>query len=354
MTRNPNDVPANRIKVFAHTETYGPEHGFRSGTKLHPIPTDFFFTDAGLGDFICYSVAILWAAKHCPWVCGNLRVPRFLIPFMERIMRRHRHWKILDGEIPYQSSNETPIIGPNLTDEHGNNLTPQLINATGAHLVDLGFMYYCNMQKAPPETYYPKLELLPHELLPEVAALKGQYVVFTPGGITSSRTVRGRHLNPLIEYVLSRGLTPVFLGKTDFSNSIITQFDESVNYGAGLNLIDKTNLFQAAAIMENAICVTGLDNGLLHLACCTEATVLFGYNIAGPEFREPRRKHGKLINITVPKEKLPCIHCQDNFKLLSSHSFHECFYGDTLCIDLLFENNAEKWKRAIDSVSPPA
>lgn len=351
---SPNDELPARIRVLAHQETFGTEYGFRAGTKINPIPCNFFFTAGGLGDFLCYMVAILWNARYCPWVRGTLRVPAFFVPLAERLLRRHRHWTVLNGEIPYTVEDGTPMIGPELTDQNGTNLTPQLINATGAHLVDLGFIYFSNKNPAPAEAHYPQLRTLPHELPPEVKALKRQYVVFTPGGVTSSRTVTAKHINPLIEYVCELGLTPVFLGKADFSGKIITQFDPNILFSKGLNLIDKTNLFQCAAIMENALCVTGLDNGLLHLAACTEATILFGYNIASPKQREPRRDWGKLINIEVPESELPCINCQDKIKLLSTHSFHTCLYGDSLCIDLLFGNNAEKWKRAIDSVLPPA
>jgi hypothetical protein len=352
---NPNDVSPGHIKVMTHQETFGEEFGLRAGTRLHPVPMEFVLTDAGMGDFICFSSAILWLAQNTPWVRGTLYAPKFLLPFLERILKKHRHWRVRNGEQGITGDPATPLIGPNLMDEKGVNLTPQLINATGAHLVDLGFIYYANMQKAPPGVYYPKLHLTPQELPPEVSALRGRYVVFTPGSVTSSRTVLAKHLNPLIDYVLERGLTPVFLGKGKFSSdNIITQFDPNIAYGKGVNLINRTDLFQAASIMENAACVLGLDNGLLHLASCTNAKIIFGYNIAGPEFREPRRNWGHTVNLTVPRSQLACIHCQDRVKMLATHSFHFCLYGDTLCIDMLFENEGERWKKAIDYLLPLA
>lgn len=353
MSKNPNDIAAPRFRTMAHVELFGEEHWMRDRTAVRPVPADFFFNGSGLGDYICFMSAILWLAKNAPWVRGTLRVPTFFKPLAEHWLKKKPHWNVLDGEqTRYTFRGDSPIVGPDLTGEDGTNLTPQLLNPLGSHLVDLGFAYYCNMCPAPLDATYPRLNPSA-PLPPELAKLKGQYVVFTPGGVTTSRMVKARHLNPLIDYVRKLGLTPVFLGRGNYSGGLNAQFDPEINYGAGINLINKTDLFEAAAIMERGVCVLGLDNGLLHLAATTEASVIFGYNIASPKFREPRRTWGRLENVTVTREKLPCIHCQDHIKMLFTHSFHSCLYGDQKCIDLLFENDAEKFKKAIDGMLPP-
>lgn len=345
-----NEVPPPAITTCSHMETWGPAHGMREGTKLKPFPANYFFNDGGMGDYINYLSAILWLAKNAPWVHGNLYCPKSFFQFAERVLRQCINWKVIDGESrPFEMRGDSPIIGPELK-VNGENVTPQLINATGAHLMDLGFIYYTNQSKAPPDVMLPRVKLKPEELPRQVAKLKGKYIVFTAGAIVAVRQLRAHHLNPIIEHAVLRGMTPVFLGKTETYAGLTTHYDKQINYAAGLDLRDQTDMLQAASVMRDALCVIGLDNGLLHLAATTEATVLFGYNITGPEFRAPRRNWGHTVHMTVPKERLACAHCQDHIKMLSTHSFHYCLYGDTRCIDILFENEGQAWKSAIDKL----
>ena len=111
---------------------------------------------------------------------------------------------------------------------------------------------------------------------------------------------------------------------------------------------DKTEIFQAAALIHKAKMIIGHDNGLLHLAGCTDTPIVFGYNIASPEHREPRRKVGKVFNVVVTPEELVCSFCQSRTNFVIGYNFQQCFYGDLKCIDMLFEDNGARWKRQID------
>lgn len=325
----------------------GPEHGWRPGTQIRKTDYKFLFNAGGMGDYICYMPSLLWVAKHCPWIHGTLYVSTFFIEFAEKILSPYPNWAVADGA-KINIDHMTAFVGPELVVQ-GQNISRQLLNATGANLVDLGFAYYTNQQCAPPGTLYPKLpDTRPEKVYFEVRPFLGKYVVFTPGAVTESRRTTGKHVNPLIEFVISKGLTPVFLGKAGFADTVRTNFAEDIRYDLGIDLREKTTLLQAAAIMEHAVCVLGLDNGLLHLASCTNANVIFGYNITKVQDREPKRLWGRLLNVSVPSAELPCIACQSNGKLMVNHSYHKCYYGDTKCVDMLFSGG--RFERAIEEI----
>ena len=95
------------------------------------------------------------------------------------------------------------------------------------------------------------------------------------------------------------------------------------------------------------------DNGLLHLAACVPGNIIFGYNIAAPSQRRPvRRLSGILMDITLTKEELSCIHCQTRMKQQNLINFRNCFYGDVACLGKLFENGSERWIRALSDLLP--
>jgi len=340
-----NEPGENPYTSARTTITAGERLGFRPGSIIRQTPVQYFFNGGGLGDYINYSAAIVWLSENCPWILGTVFTPSFFVPLLRRILSGKLRWQVLPGEqITYDRS--ICKLAPEL-ELNGTNISPQLLNATGAHLMDLGFAYYANKNAAPAGWTLPALNFSEEELPLQLRKLRGQYVVFTPGGVTPTRTVFGRHLNPIINFTVEQGLTPIFLGKSEIGGSVFPKFASDIDYGKGIDLRDKTDLLQAAAIMQHSLCVTGVDNGLLHLAALTDANIAFGYTITGPAFRGPRRRAGVTKNIEVARKKLPCINCQDHIKMLINHSFHSCLYGDTKCVDLLFEGQGEKWKLAI-------
>jgi hypothetical protein len=288
-----------------------------------------------MGDYVNYTTALLWVAQNLPWVHGQIYVSSFFMDFLEVIFRDYPKWSVHDGSAIRIEPHDC-FIGPEIQME-GQNITRQLANATGAHLMDLGFQYYTNQQAAPPGVMLPRLPATrPQKVHWEVRPHLGKYVVFTPGSVVPARATTAKHLNPLIEFCVSQGLTPVFLGKNNFAQGMKVNFDEGIRFDLGIDLRDKTTILQAASVMEHAVCVLGLDNGLLHLAAATDANVIFGYNITTIAQRVPRRNWGETLNLALTPQELACTACQANGKLMINHTYHKCYYGDTKCIDLLF------------------
>ncbi len=336
------------FRTYARTVILGPAQGYREGTVVPTFPLNFAYADGGMGDYICWTSGMLWVAKNCPFIEGRLFAPAFFIEFVRRAFRDIPRWKVFLAErIQEHYEKDSLVLGPGL------NGHLQLLNAVGTHLLDLGFNYFANMGDpkvtAAGDYHYPEFDFpasaIPRELTPK------KYVVLTPGGTTPTRTVPGEAWIPIADACLSRGLTPVFLGKRGMTKEHTAIFPEGVPYEKGLDLRDQTTTLEAAAIMQHAACTIGLDNGLLHLAACVPSDIIFGYNIAGPSQRRPvRRLPGRIIDVTLTPEELACIHCQTRMKQQNLINFKNCFYGDVRCTKMLFEDNSARFIRALEEI----
>ncbi len=332
---------------------YYPDWGFRPGTPCFPLTMNFIFLNGGMGDYITWAQPIRWLASQATWINGILICPTYFKELAEYWLKPYPKWKFHDyqevKDIP--KIDDTPFRGPVM-------LNNEALNATGAHLLTCGWVYFTNKECAPEGwDSYPPIEQahLNQVELPEGEArglVDKRYAVITTGVTTESRKVPGKYWNYVIEHVVARGMTPVFLGKevvtTGNPKNIYTKYDEVLRFDLGVDLRNKTTLMQAAAIMSNAAVVIGHDNGLLHLAGCTEVPIVFGYNLASPQHRQPRRPTGKVFNVTLTDAELACNHCQSRTNFVIGYNFRTCFYGDNKCIDMLFDNEAARWKKQID------
>ncbi len=340
----------------------GPEHGFQPDTKVPQWVHNYVFNDEGLGGQINYSIATTWLARNQPQIHGRVWCEQFLVPLMKDIHAPYDNWKVLpSNQMAQLLESGTAIIGPLLA-KNGAPQPRQFFQCFGAHPADVGTSMY--LSSLLPDAELPILDYPASQLQPNIKRLQGKYVVFTAGGTTPIRTMTGSHLNPLIAYVKTLGLTPVFLGKRDLLNTgkVSTAFADDTDYSAGIDLRDQTPLKSAALIMQHAACTVGIDGGLLHLAAVMkDSRIVFGYNITTVEHRVPRRTHGKTVNVTLTKEELPCIGCQSEWKQVPNTMFDECNYSKgrfgwdetkperaRACLRIMFENDSERFKRAID------
>lgn len=335
---------------------YYPERtGFRPNTPMFPLKLNFLFMNGGMGDYLTWIQPILWLANEATWIEGTVVCPTYFKEILDYFLKPFTTWRYADYKditsIP--EFKDVPFRGPV-------ELARESLNATGAHLSTCGWVYFTNKDKPAPgyEHYaqFPAKFLESLELPPEAAALNPKkYAVITTGITTNSRAVPQGGWNPIIDHIRSKGLTPVFLGKstmeTGNASNVLTGWVDGTNYAAGLDLRDKTTLLQAAAIMHKAAFVIGHDNGLLHLAGCTpDVPIIFGYNIAAPEHRRPSRPNGRVFDITLTPKELACIHCQSNTNFVIGYNFKECFYKDLACMKMLFERNGIRWLQQIDHV----
>lgn len=187
--------------------------------------------------------------------------------------------------------------------------------------------------------------------------LPSKYIVVTTGFTSKTREWVPESIDGVVDFILKQGYTPVFIGRSETHSGLnqIIKGNFKADYSKGINLIDKTNLFEAHAIMANSKCVVGLDNGLLHLACMSDATVVFGFTSVTPEHRLPYRynKLGWNCYSVVPPESLGCRFCQSNMIFALEHSFTDCFYKDFECTKQLSSNLfIEQIKVALEPKTP--
>lgn len=340
-----------------------PEWGFRPNTPMYPMNMNFIFLNGGMGDYLCWMRPIQWMMECAPWLRGTLIHPTYLTEIVEYFMKDHKTWSHSDYKrlAEIQGDNQVPYRGPVV-------LQNESLNATGAHLFTCGWVYFTNKECAPEGKdskglewkYYPKFgeDFLTGVELPSEVPEPGTYAVITTGITTPSRHIKPEYLNMIIEYVHSLGLKPVFLGKsmveTGNRTNIHTDFNKSVRYDLGVNLVNKTTLRQAASIISKSKVIIGHDNGLLHLAGLTETPIVFGYNLASPKHRRPLRPTGQVYDVVLPEGALNCYLCQSKTNLNIGYNFRQCFYNDLKCFDLLFADNAKLWRDQIDLALNPS
>ena len=339
---------AKKIKTKGHKEVSA--FGWRPESKLPIYPANFVLTGGGLGDYICHMTAFKWLAETQPHVEGRLFCAQPFLDVAKYIMKDYEHWSVYDPANVEQVIKKFEML-----------LTPaqyiKYIDAVGSHLLDLGFKYYAKLD-APPKDYNYMVDLSEYKSgkdwgLPE------KYAVLTPGYTTEVRMMRGKYLNELSQYLKEKDITPVYLGKKDFTVSGKNHqvaphykgyFSEDFDPSLGIDLREKTTLLECVEIIGGAQMILGVDNGLLHFAGCTTTPIVFGHTITEPRHREVRRRDGEVINIVISKNHLPCSGCQSNMRFIPFHDFKHCLYGDRACIDMLFGNNCVTWKRAIDHI----
>jgi hypothetical protein len=322
---------------------------FRPGTELPIIRYSIVMQGAGMGDHICQMPAIIWNARNCPWMRCRVFCIKDLVPIFANILQEYPQYSV------HALDHINELVEPGSL-MRGAGITmngvkySQLANGTGGHLVDLGFQYFCNIFPPPPGAdVFPKLTFADPPALP-AGLFPKTYVVFTTGAISLNRTVPGHYWNPIIKHVQSKGLTPVFLGKSQCVKNMATNYPEGCNYKSGLDLRDKTSLLEAAWIMKNSAVTIGLDNGLIHLAALTDAPLICAYNMVEPEHRRPKRLDGKWAEIVLTREELACKGCQSHMKSMFPHTFIRCLYGDNACVHLIFDRNSKRWTDAIDEI----
>lgn len=350
---------SRRLQGLAFEEVTLNQRHFLPNTTLPVMRYNYIFKDSGIGDYICYMPAMLWTAQNNPWVSGRIVVAELFHEFALNIMRGHERWSVYPAEkfdeIPDDlSMSRGPGIEIRAELADGKKMTIknyQLVNGTGGHLVDLGFMYFVNKfrpkawdDKYPGWDFHPQIDF---SIWPgKKDILHNKYVVFTTGATTEARSVPGQYWNPIIDYVKSLGFTPVFLGVRQLVDLKI-KYKDGCNYAEGIDMRDKTTLMEAAWVMKNAAAVVGLDNGLIHLASCTDANVVAAYNIVDPSDRRTKRGGGGWAEIYLTESELACTGCQTNMTNMFPHNFNKCLYHKTRCIDMLFSDGASRFIRAL-------
>lgn len=136
------------------------------------------------------------------------------------------------------------------------------------------------------------------------------------------RSILPEEIVRIAEYVASKGLIPVYAGKTGAisiwkNNLAKTDFEYP---GFGEDLMDKTTLLELATIMGQSKAVVGMDSGPIHLAFTTDVPVVCGFTTIEPDLRIPYRGLAKTETVTP---NIVCNFCESNWSL-NTWNFNNC------------------------------
>jgi ADP-heptose:LPS heptosyltransferase len=136
------------------------------------------------------------------------------------------------------------------------------------------------------------------------------------------RTIIASEIKKIAEYVYSKGLIPVYVGKTGAmsiwkSHLAKSDFDYP---GFGVDLRDKTSFLELASVMKKSRAVVGMDGGPIHIAFTTDVTVVCGFTTVSPSLRIPYRGIAKTIAV-IPN--IACNFCESDWSL-DTWNFNNC------------------------------
>lgn len=139
------------------------------------------------------------------------------------------------------------------------------------------------------------------------------------------RTVLPDEIRKVAEYVASKGLTPVYVGRRGKisiwkNNPAISDFEYP---GFGVDLRDQTSLIELASIMAESRAVVGMDSGPIHLAFTTHVPVICGFTTVNSKYRIPYRGIDKTYAV-VPS--IACNFCESDWSL-NFWNFGKCPRG---------------------------
>lgn len=295
---------------------------YRTGQSPPTEALNIFLNGGGVGDHVAALPSVLSASKQN--VNITLFVPDFFIDFAKDMLPNIQVLGFKDVEKRDKQASAVQTISA----AH----TPMRM-----HLVDYAATMITDKQLDEDEKNYLRYPVGKNSIsrfnLPE------KYVVLTPAYTAPVREWHPDIINEVSAYVVDKGYTPVYIGSdktllvAKHGSQSVTykgQFNETVNYSNGINLVNKTSLSEAAEIMAKARAVVGLDNGLLHVAGCTDVPIVGGFTSVDPKYRMPYRNNVMGLNFypVVPDKSLECRFCQSNWSFVYEFDFKTCYYKE--------------------------
>ncbi len=148
-----------------------------------------------------------------------------------------------------------------------------------------------------------------------------------------NRSLTKEALLNVAEFIFNTGYTPVYVGRTkdgfwkvEAASTLFT----APNFG--VDLVNKTSIFELATIMTKSIATLGVDSGLIHLAGTTSTPIIAGYTNVDWRLRLPARKTGKTF--VVEPDAMECLYCSSKW-LKDFYNFGKCYYGHINCVRTL-------------------
>lgn len=271
--------------------------------------------NGGVGDHMASLVAVDYILRKYPWITPLIWIPDLLVELAKDLLPEHAQvFSFSDMRGKYDPSK------PTKTTEWDGYVSPMKI-----HSLEYAFLKLCDELPPMNERNYLKLKSRGSDM-------PKRYVVITTGFTADVREFRSQFVNEVAEFVKSTQREVIFIGspqaKTGSQHTITATFDKGIDFSNGIDLIGKTSLLEAAQIMASADAVVGVDNGLLHVAGCSDVAIVGGFTTVSPFIRMPVR-HDQLgwnYAAVIPDESLECTFCQQKTNFLYGHNYTNCLH----------------------------
>lgn len=302
-----------------------PIKGFRLGDSPPEEWLVVVFEDGGLGDHIARLSAIKYIIDEYPHVKLTVRCPKFFVEFAKKAVPQATWKDYNEGDREYTSQK---IINAGSGDG---------ISSYASHLVDHAFFKIVNQQV---ENKYKNYVQVDHKNVDLTKFnLPKKYVIITTGFTAAVRELIPSVINDIVDYINTTEYKVVFLGSKEATvggkiKPIEGKFSDGIDFSKGLDLRDRTSLIEAHAVIAEAETIVGLDNGLLHVAGCTDIPIVMGFTTVDPLHRVPYRNDilGHNTYVIEPPKSLSCRGCQSNMNFLYGFDFRNCYYKDMKCV----------------------
>ncbi len=288
--------------------------------------------DGGLGDHIGSMTAVKYIVEQYPWITLIVWMPDFLVEYAKNVLPTTQVYGFSQMRGVYDPTR------PTKTTAWDGITSPMKI-----HGVDYAFLKLCDENPSIEHKNYCRPDLT----VVQIPELPAKYAVFTTGFTAEVREWPAASINETTQWSVSQGITPVFIGQTQTKTGgrhiIQGTFKADVDFSIGINLVDKTTLLQAMKIMDGAVAVLGVDNGLLHAAGCTSAPIIGGFTTVDPAIRMPIRESILGHNYYPIVPQVDCRFCQQKTNFLYGHDYKKCLYSDGRKLACVSQMTSEKF-----------
>ncbi len=301
--------------------------------------------DSGIGDCVARLPAIPFILDKHPQVYITLWVPKYFktiarksLPESDRlIIRDYSEKSYIKKDIPVKKFDGIPYTN------------------LASHMTIHAYDILVNTQ---PEdvNYYNYLPINTKGVYINRFELPERYIILPTGFTAPVREMRPHIVNNIIDYLLGKGYTPVFLGrevtKEDSGTELFIKgkFNQEINFDKGINLINKTEMLETVKIIQGAKGIVGLDNGLIHITGTTDLPIVCGFSSVKSHQRAPYR-HGikgwNFFPVELTTEELACSQCQSNWTFLFNTDMRFCYHKDYKCIEML---TADKYIKELEKI----
>lgn len=306
-----------------------------------PKTVNFILMDGGVGDHVSSIIALKYITTKYTNISPRVYVPDYFLEFTKHFLPNSKVYSYSQMKFNYDSNL------PTKTTKWDGIISPMKI-----HCTDYAFLKLCDENPDIAHKNFPQID--PSKIdLSKFDPLPDKYTVITTGHTVAVREWKADYVNKVTEFCINKGYTPVFIGQTSTKTggrfTIKGKFDASINFDQGINLIDKTSLLEAAKIMSNAAAVVGVDNGLLHVAGCTDVPIVGGFTTVDPKARMAIRKNVLGYNYypIVPEQDLKCKFCQSDTNFIYNHNYVSCF---TKTLDCVKQMHYSKFIEALEKI----